>query len=662
MRTANLRRSTSFARGIQQLSVILAAATDATEMILLCMNESNKELFEKLKDQLLNMDPVYWIEKYLTLEGDEFRINGKGYKPYADMYRYIGIKALESTAKPIVILKSRQTGISTMASALEMYFMGSGLFGVEGKPPIRIMHAFPQLELAAAYSKAKLNQMISSSIKIADNNSINKKSVSKPKSHMQSLLDTSSPTNDSLHFKQFVGGNHLWIESTGLDADRIMGRSCDLIFFDEVQKTTKQAMGNALKILTTAKYGQQGKGVQIYFGTPRRKGSDYHRMWQSSSQQYFHLGCEKCEKHFAFYTPGSDSWKKIWLHGFIVKCTNCGFEQDKREAAERGKWIALKDESDPDCKLIGFHINQVYMPLFTKEAMINEEPGVHPINTEKVYQNEVMGEFYQGDASPIGPDEIRELCGDKERKFTAIIPPSQEEIVVLGIDYGAKSDLENLANPEKVRAAGQSYSTAVILRAKGPHILSIEYAYKFKKNDVEFKKGIIDQMMRQYSIQLAVGDIGFSQDFSSMLHASYGDRYIVSRAHPKVNDYVKFRHDAYPKELIFERDHYIGELFDLMKKGHVRFPLGDYEKIAWLIEHCSSMEIKPSLSSYGDHTMHYVKGGSPNDGFMALLNAYLAYKFILTKGFKNNNPVLQGKSFKDANKPLIMLGGRPRKF
>ena len=67
---------------------------------------------------------------------------------------------------------------------------------------------------------------------------------------MQLLLDQSTATNDSLHFKQFSGGNHLWVESTGVDADRIMGRTADIIFFDEVQKTTGQAMGNALKILT----------------------------------------------------------------------------------------------------------------------------------------------------------------------------------------------------------------------------------------------------------------------------------------------------------------------------------------------------------------------------------------------------------------------------
>jgi len=281
--------------------------------------------------------------------------------------------------------------------------------------------------------------------------------------------------------------------------------------------------------------------------------------------------------------------------------------------------------------------------------------------------NEVLGEFFQGDSSPITPEEIKENCADIGRKFSARITPvintPNPQIVVLGIDYGARADLEQLANPEKIRATGQSYSTAVVLSAKGPNLLNIEFATKFKKNDMESKKGIIDQIMRQYSVQLAIGDIGYSNDFSALLHNIYGDKYLVSRAHNKVNGHVKFTHDAFPKEIVFERDHYIGELYEQMKKGMIKFPFGDYEKIAWLIDHCCSMEIKPSISRMGGGpVIHYVKGSTPNDGFMALLNAYLAYKFIITRGFSTNNPILQQANFAARNKPLVLTAVVPRKF
>lgn len=39
-------------------------------------NKEDKDLFSKLKDQLLNIDPVYWCEKYLTLDSKPFTLSG----------------------------------------------------------------------------------------------------------------------------------------------------------------------------------------------------------------------------------------------------------------------------------------------------------------------------------------------------------------------------------------------------------------------------------------------------------------------------------------------------------------------------------------------------------------------------------------------------------
>lgn len=615
------------------------------------MQKSSDDIFNELKDKISNIDPVKFCETYLTLDGAPFRLNGNGYKPFADIYRYIGVKALEKTSKPVILVKGRQVGGTVMANALEQFFMGSGLFGTGLRPPIRVLHAFPILEQAAVYSKTQFSQMINNSKPVGDPNA--KKGV-KSKSYMQSCLDTSTQTNDSLHFKQFIGGNYIFIDSLGVDADRIRGRTVDVLFIDEAQDISGSAISNTTKILTAAKYGRPGDGVQVYFGTPKKKGSDFYKMWQTSTQQYYYLGCEKCKKHFPLYTPESDEWEKIWLYGFIVKCTHCGQEQDKREAAERGKWIGSK--SIDDALMIGFHINQLYMPHFTKEKVLSEKPGVHPINTERAYKNEVLGEFYQGDTSPITIEEIHQMCGEKERKMRAHIAPGEEQMVIMGIDYGARADLEQMANPEKQSTRGQSYSTAVVMSVKGPNLFSIEFATKFRRNDMESKKGLIEQIMKQYSVQLAVGDIGFSQDFSEMMHQAYGDKYLVSRAHNKVNNKVKFNKDSFPKEITFERDFYIGEMFDLMKKGQVKFPYGDYDKMGWLVAHCASMEIKPSISKYGDPTIHYVKGSTPNDGLMALLNAYIAYKFLITKGFTENNPLLQQNSFGQKEKPPMILG------
>lgn len=622
------------------------------------MQKEELSLFDQFKTSLLSLDPVWFAERYLTLDGKPFRISKGGFRPFCDIYRYIGVKALEPNSKPMILVKGRAIGGTIMAAVLELYFMCSGLFGANDKPPIRIIHAFPQREQAEKFSKEKLNPIINSS---RSGSSVDQERGKPTKSYIQSMLDMSSETNNSLGFKQFLGGNFLRIDSTGLSADRLRGGHADGIFFDELQDMTAEAIGNMLEMLKPAKYGCIGSGIQAFFGTPKRKGSDFYKMWQVSSQQYYHLGCEKCHQYFPLYTPGSDEWKKIWIHTFTVKCTHCSHEQDKREAAERGKWISTKDINDPDCKFVGFHLNQFYLPYISREAIEAESPGIHPTNTERKFYNEVLGEFYQGDSSPITVEEIIEKCGVREKKMRARISPGEEKMVVLGIDYGLKRDLEQLANPNRVSSQGQSYTTAVVLSVQGPNLFNVELALKFSRNDPEGKRGIIDNIMRQYSVNMAVGDIGFSYDFSHNLHTTYGDRYIVSFASGKVNDKNKYDATIDPPQITFERDFYIGEMMELLKKGQVKFPLGSYDHIAWLIEHCSSMELKPSISRYGDHSIHYVKGSTPNDGLSALLNAYLAYRFMITKGFKIKNPHLMSDIGNPGVQRALMVRGRMKK-
>ena len=90
------------------------------------------------------------------------------------------------------------------------------------------------------------------------------------------------------------------------------------------------------------------------------------------------------------------------------------------------------------------------------------------------------------------------------------------------------------------------------------------------------------------------------------------------------------------------KDLLIEELFDLLRKGKIRFPWKSYEHIEWLIDHCTSMESKIRVSG-GQPLKTFVKGSSPNDGLMALMYAYMAYKFDLTKGF-TIKPGLERKS------------------
>ena len=599
-------------------------------------------IFDQLRDGLLSIDPVHFCENNLTLDGKPFRLNGNGYKPFADIYRYIGIRALYPNSKPVVLVKGRQVGATTMAAALELFFGASGNFGVNGRPPMRVLHAFPLLDIAFQYTKTKLNPMISGAK--PDEKSALK---GKPKSKIEMKIDKSASANDSLQFKQFEFGNHVQIESTGLDANRLRGRTVDCILFDEFQDMSRAAYVNATQILAKAQYGIPSRGMQVLFGTPKQKGTLYWDVWQNSSQQYYYLGCENCEEHFPLYTPESDEWESIWIednlpanhpsHGYIVKCTHCGHEQDKRPAAERGKWVGTKPEDET--QYIGFHINQLYMPDFRRWDIINKKPENNVEYTERAYMNEVLGEFFAGDAAPLTPEEIKEFCADMERGFARGISVNDPKRIYLGCDWGEKVDMSQfVVGDREKKTRGQSYSSSVVISVEATGTINIEFARLLKRNDLEYKKGFIDEVYRRYSVHRGVGDIGYANDLTELLHRDYGDRFLASRAHNNITGHVKFQKDVFPQEIVFDRNYYIAELLDLMKHGKVRFPFKSYEQIGWLVNHCTSMEIKPTLDRAGNIKITYVKGSTPNDGFMALLNAYLAYKFDISEGFTIKNP------------------------
>ena len=615
----------------------------------------NVNVFDQIKTNLINIDPVAYCQNNLMLDNQPFRLEGNGYKPFSDIFRYIGIHSLKPNAKPVVLVKGRQVGATTMASALELYFMTSGLFGTGGRPPMRIIHAFPTLIHVFQYAKTKFNPMVKSAVMMDD-----PKKMGKKISVIESKLDRSSGANDSLQYKQFLGGNFIRIESTGRTGDRLRGTTVDCIFYDEIQDINAVAIANANKTLTVAQYGKTGGGVKIYFGTPKSRSSEYFKMWESSTQAYYHLGCEKCENYFPLYTPGSNEWENIWIHGFIVKCPFCDHTQDKRHAAERGKWIHLafsdskkKELGEDECKMIGFHINQLYNPRISREDIENEKPENSAINTERAWQNEVLGEFYAGEMGPITPEEIEQLCAD-DRRMRSNISISEGKNVFVGFDWGKKNDPDAVGKEASDRQGGQSYSTCVVLTEDGPGRLLIDYASIVKKNDVEYKLGFVREVMRKYSVTQAVGDIGYAHDLTELLQKDYGDRFLASQMAPQVNGFVKLNNQSFPHFILAQREYHIAEMFNVMKRGMIRFPWKDFEKISWLVDHCCSMEVKTTFNVVNEPVRRFVKGATPNDGFMALLNAYLAYKYYVTGGFSNLKKGITGNDGGGGQIPAIV--------
>src|SRR5690606_24968196 len=99
----------------------------------------------------------------------------------------------------------------------------------------------------------------------------------------------------------------------------------------------------------------------------------------------------------------------------------------------------------------------------------------------------------------------------------------------------------------------------------------------------------------------------------------------------------------------------------LLKEGRIKFPGGSLHRIEWLIDHCASMDIKVTKDKSGEPIKKYVKGSGASDGLMALLNAYLAWKFDVTQGFSITNPLhMKYELAKEARPVQAVIGYIPR--
>ena len=189
---------------------------------------NQEQLFGNMVDEILKVDPVAFCKRYLTIDGGPIDLSG-GWRYMADICRYIGTESLKPNAKPVIIVKGRQNGATTLAAALEMYFCTSDLFGTNGKPPIRILHCFPSLPLVQMFVRDKLPVIMRG----AKDEYVLKHSLSYNADTGKRRVDV---PEDTLNDKQFKNENKLHIDSNANNAQRLDGMTLDCIFYDEVQR------------------------------------------------------------------------------------------------------------------------------------------------------------------------------------------------------------------------------------------------------------------------------------------------------------------------------------------------------------------------------------------------------------------------------------------
>jgi len=643
------------------------------------MNNDNNislgSLFATASTKMLDADPVYWSQNNIVLEGRQFNISkGTGWEFLHEPYRYIGIEATSEWGRPVVLLKGRQVGATLMAEILSLFFIASGNF-----KNLHGLHGFPIVTQANRFSSSKFDPLVNDSQTIYDKRFT---SESVGTGSLKPIGGWNAST------KQFRDNCSLLIEGISVDGGRIRGASVNFAFFDEVQDMLAVARQNVRQSLKMASsphriFGPIGRGVEVNFGTPHEQDSNFDRaLWQNSDQRFYNLKCrnKSCGKTFPLYVYGSDSWKTVWVKKFTVQCIHCGLLQDKRKCVDGGEWIPTNINTDCSCGghlqdikgmytcttcgatddstiYRGYHWNQLFIPMFTKEFILAQERELDPL----VFKTEVLGEFYSGSALPISYEEIYNRCAKDHSNIclpTFLLPTPAVREIALGIDWGGKVS---------EAAPGGSWTVATVmskdLTGTDPIPYKIEYCQKIPSQRMSEQIEIISEIIKGYGVNGTVVDIGFGHQQALELQLMYGDR--VKSCYSSGNIKKPYDYNKKNQLITINKDVVIDEIHSLLRKGLIIFPYQNPEETDWLMRHCASMRMK-HVELHGVTRKRFVKGTKPNDGLMAMMYAYISIKYRITSAFANLNPATYGNNSTMPSPATAYLptsmGGRGKMF
>jgi len=575
----------------------------------------DRGLLSDIVDSFVDIDVVKWCEKHVQLPDSDraFKINGCGREYLIEPMTYITSDALQRDGSPVVILKGRQVGMSVTITSLYLYLMASGLYD-----SLRVLHAFPGLLATSDFHKTKVEPMIMKSEYIRRRrytretmgfDESSKRVFAKPK-----LVGTWTD-----HLKAFQSNNMLTINATAKDAGRLRGQTFHIILFDEVQDMTRKAIENVEESLTTSPYGPPGLGVRVYFGTPFLEGSNFHNLWESSDQRYYHPRCHTCGKTYQFYTYGSDDWEKIWIESFLFKCPHCGAIEDKREAMKDGEWVPTK----PDATKRGYHFNQLYTPTIPKEAIMMKKNDKLP----QQFKNEVLGEFYGGILSSESYRELVLSCTDEDESYVDYIEPYVHPVVSIGVDWGGKVEEQSLDG---------SWTVALVMTEEDGKFY-VRHMERIETKNPEEQINRVKQLFSKYSIVQGVGDMGYGQDKIWSLQSEYGKRFMGCHSVPSKNIY-NYNEKAIPPFISINKDMVIDEVLSLFRSHRIVLPYKN-EKDQLLTEILTTeiSAIMPTERIVGGARIRsYMQRGSQTiDSLMALIYAYVAVRFSISNGFTN---------------------------
>lgn len=588
---------------------------------------------------LSNLDIVEFIEQKLVLEGKPFLYTNNGRDFAKEILRYCAhIMPYSKSAKPVVVVKGRQIGLSTSTAALSMYF-------VYAESHRSFLHVFPEISQARRFSTKRLIELIEDS----------QKAGALP----QNFLNKSSTATQSQVQKDFHKNNTLYVEGASVDGRRLRGVSINgMCLMDEFASMNSDSYRNVLETSSNTHYGYVNNGKSLphlVFGTPETEGSLFESMWKKSDMREFFFTCPHCKHEVNLYydVKNRDYAETNLFEGTLVKCLDregkgCGKPFEKTKEMPKGRWKSTREDvEEPD--YTGFYIPQYLLGTITKESIDQKFKEY----TLKQFYNEVLGKFYSFEDDVLTKaDIIRLTTSNPDTKDWDLPPHVLDKQTFMGIDWGARvSGVDDTGSG--------SYTVITILSVLPTGHLKLEHCSKLSSNDTDQKVKQVSDLMRRYNVNKCVADKGFGQSEGQRLQKLHGvDRFHMCEWGGHTKQAMRYERDI---NTIRADKHVSHEMFfDNMKQGKFCFPYSPSaeQQLEWLLDHMTNIEVV-NVERQGIIKKEYRKKlNKETDGLASLVYAYTAFQFFKTNGFALKLGQSQGSRGSTGLAPLAIGGGR----
>ena len=320
--------------------------------------------------------PDRWSSYFRTIDGKPFRLDARPY--LEEVYRHFSATSKNTATKVIVLKCSRKVEkTETICNIL--------LYALLNIPYFNAVYTAPRQPQVSRFVEERFNGAMMSSV---NNGCLIKQRVKSSVSHQTFDVGARSL-------------NHFYAYSNWGDAHGLLGIEADLCCIDEYQDSDPDVLPMLMEMLAQSDY----KWV-VVSGTAREQGSEFWRLWNTSTQ---------------------GEWD-----------------------SERGEWVHKEAEAP---NIIGYHITQLMHPDITTEDIDQKRITYTP----RRFANEVLGEFFSGSAKPLTLDQALTIIEPDMDITESVIPPNETYI---GIDWGLATTLvvmdkhSNILNAVKIESRG----------------------------------------------------------------------------------------------------------------------------------------------------------------------------------------------------------------